>query len=302
MPEKSNKGTVSVRLPAYNASKTINETLLSVRRQNYSNLEIIAVDDGSTDQTAQIINKHAAYDDRIRLIKQANLGVANARNKALFEASGDFVAPIDADDLWHPNKIAQQMALARERGPKISLIYTWYATIDTSSRIVQIRKPSDEGYVLPALFLSNFVGQASSPLMPRQQVIKVGGYDPSLRARRAQGCEDWQLYMKLAELGEFAVAKSLLTGYRGTEQSMSSDIAQMLRSHALIMEPFHRSYPQYKKEFRAGLNRFNYIYLRHALNASNHMFALIMFIKVSLVDPWLSVYSTIFIFTIFDTR
>ena len=188
--------TVTVILPAYNAGSTIHETLVSVRAQTYADLEILVVDDGSQDGTKEIIERHAANDPRVRLLVQANSGVASARNRALAHASGAFVAPIDSDDLWQPDKIARQLALLGERGASVELVYTWFAVIDGESRVRRVITPSEEGRVLPALCVGNFVGQASSPLMRTQSVIRAGGYDVSLRECAAQGCEDcftWDL-------------------------------------------------------------------------------------------------------------
>src|SRR5262245_57856494 len=96
---------VSVVVPAFNAGATLDQTLRSVRAQTYTHLEVIVVDDGSKDATAEIALAHAKSDARIRLVRQANGGVASARNAGIREARAALVAPIDADDLWAPTKI-----------------------------------------------------------------------------------------------------------------------------------------------------------------------------------------------------
>src|SRR3981081_1852732 len=100
---------VSVLIPAFNAEETVADTLRSVRAQSYRNLEIIVVDDGSRDNTARIVSQFESEDSRIRLIEQANSGVAAARNAAPAASSGSLIAPLDADDLWHPQKIELQV-------------------------------------------------------------------------------------------------------------------------------------------------------------------------------------------------
>lgn len=282
--------TVTVILPAYNAGSTIHETLVSVRAQTYADLEIVVVDDGSQDNTRCVVERHAADDPRVRLLVQANLGVASARNRALAEATGAFVAPIDSDDLWRPDKIARQLALLLERGAGVELAYTWFAVIDGESRIRKIIAPSEEGRVLPALCVGNFVGQASSPLMRTQSVIRAGGYDVSLRESAAQGCEDWQLYLKLAEFGEFAVVKSPLTGYRITKQSMSGDIAQMMRSHRLVMSRFQSTHPEYREELRAGLEGITKYLLIRSIKASRYQKALLTLMNIARRDPPLALH------------
>ena len=105
---------VGVVVPAYNAAATLDETLRSVRAQTHRALEIIVVDDGSLDDTAAIARRHAAEDERVRVLCQANAGVAAARNAGWQSSRADLIAFIDADDLWAPTKIERQLqALAR---------------------------------------------------------------------------------------------------------------------------------------------------------------------------------------------
>ena len=100
---------VSVVIPAYNAASTLDETLRSVRSQTHQSLEIIIVNDGSTDETGTIAKRHAAEDKRVRIITQENAGLAAARNKGWGQARSNFIAFLDADDLWAPTKITQQI-------------------------------------------------------------------------------------------------------------------------------------------------------------------------------------------------
>ena len=116
---------VSIVIPAFNCARTIAETLGSAQGQTHAELDIIVVDDGSTDGTAEIVARHAAADPRIRYLRQANSGVAAARNHGIAEARGPYVALLDADDLWHPTKIAAQLRRFEERGPATALVYTW---------------------------------------------------------------------------------------------------------------------------------------------------------------------------------
>jgi glycosyltransferase involved in cell wall biosynthesis len=246
---------VSVVVPAYNAERTIDQTLCSIRTQSHANLEILVVDDGSTDRTPEIVLRHAAVDARIRLIRQPNGGVAAARNKGIGEARSELVAPIDADDLWHPDKLARQLKVMVAGGERIGLVYCWYALIDERSRIISLRhRPTDSGNVLARMCLGNLVGNGSSALMRRRAVLQVGGYDSSLRARGAQGCEDHKLHLQIAEHYEFGVVQDHLTGYRRTPVNMSSDVLQMLRSYDLVLAEFRPRFPQFAGEFHAGRN------------------------------------------------
>ena len=248
---------VTAIIPACNAGRTIDETLRSVREQTYGNLEILVVDDGSTDDTALRAEAHAQADPRVRLIRQDNAGVAAARNRAVAEARGDFIAPIDADDLWMPTKIQKQMRTMLARGPRCGLVYTWQAKIDDQGRVISAsRRPEAEGYVLPHMLFGNLVGSGSPALMRKQAIVEAGGYDSSLRAQRAQGCEDFKLYLRISERYEFAVVKEFLTGYRSLEDAMSMDLLQMLRSHNLVADYGERAHPRYAGLVQDGCSHY----------------------------------------------
>lgn len=236
---------VSVVIPAYNAERYIAATLASAVGQTHRELEILVVDDGSTDGTVAIVERFMAADGRVRLIRQQNGGVASARNRGIAQAQGSYIAPLDADDLWHPRKLELQLAAMR-RSPRIGCVTTWCCSIDVESRILW--EPVDgarcQGYVLPALILEHFAGCASSPLIRRRCVLEAGGYDEGLLHRDAQGCEDYKLLLAIAEQHEFAVIPWALTGYRQVPDSMSSSLWTMLRSHDLVMAEMRERHPE----------------------------------------------------------
>lgn len=257
---------MSVIIPAYNAGRTIDETLRSVIAQAHAELEIVVVDDGSMDDTAEIVRSHIAADGRIRLLRQANAGVAAARNAGVAASSGEFIAPLDADDLWHPAKIERQLRVFREGGERLGLVYSWFALIDGNSRVVQLRhEPRHQGDVLAPLAYHNFIGNGSSALIRRAAFDRTHGYDPSLRARGGQGCEDWKLYFEIAEQWHFGVVPEPLTGYRDLPDNMSSDVLQMLRSRDLCTADLLPRHPELKRAFRSGRNRLSRLLLHRAI-------------------------------------
>lgn len=228
---------VSVVIPAFNAQSTIDETLLSVRRQTYCNLEIIVVDDGSKDETAEMVLRHAREDHRVRLISQDNAGVAAARNKGWQAASSDLIAFVDADDLWARSKIEKQVPLLLAGGEGMGLVYTWWVVIDRHSRIRYcVDGRSIAGDVLQHALLGNFIGHGSSPLIRRQALVAAGGFDLGLRHKGAHGCEDMLLYYRIALRYGFGVVPEYLTGYRVVSGRMSGDRLRMLRSFKLVAD------------------------------------------------------------------
>lgn len=240
---------ITVIIPAYNAAATLNETLCSVRGQTYQDLEILVVDDGSKDETAAIAEHHAEADIRVRLIRQGNAGVAAARNNALQQARGNWVAPIDADDLWHPEKIARQVEIMRAASPRVALVYNWFAQIDAAGRILHYAAPNtDEGDVFRRMFDNGLIGNGSTPLMRRDVVLACGGYDSGLHAAGAQGCEDLKLYLAIAENYHYAVAPGYLTGYRIMPGNMSSNGLRMIRSQRLVLDPIARRLPALRRD------------------------------------------------------
>jgi glycosyltransferase involved in cell wall biosynthesis len=245
---------VTVVIPAYNAEGTIGETLESVRAQSHAHLEIIVVDDGSTDGTAEVVERHRLMDARISLLRQSNQGVAAARNAAIAIGKGDVIAPVDADDLWHPLKIEKQLAAMRRGGDQVGLVYTWSAILDEHGRVTQYGgQYHEEGNVLHSLCEYNMIGNGSSPLLRAEAVRQVGGYDASLVSLNAQGCEDWALYLAIAERFSFALVPEYLTGYRRSPTSMSTDLDQMWRSFRAVERKLRARRPDLARNLRQGL-------------------------------------------------
>ncbi|PZU82589.1 MAG: glycosyltransferase family 2 protein [Chelatococcus sp.] len=244
---------VSVIVPAYNAGRYIDRTLLSVRGQTHGNLEILVVDDGSSDETPDIALRHAGMDPRIRLIRQDNAGVAAARNSGIAHARGRYVAPIDADDLWAPDKIERQMAAIHGATVPIGLVYSWYALIGEQDEIIDaIDNTPEDGEFLQRMCRYNVVGNGSSALLLRQAVLDVGGYDTSLRERNAQGCEDYKLYFLIAERFAVTAVKDYLTGYRVHAESMSAQADQMIRSRRIVTGEIMARRPTLTAELQRG--------------------------------------------------
>jgi len=235
--------TVSVVIPAYNAASHLPATLRSASAQTFRDLEIIVVDDGSDDDTSAVAEAHAALDHRIRIIRCANGGVARARNIGIDHSRGRFVAPLDADDLWHPRKLELQLKRFQER-PDAGLVYNWLRLIDEDDRVI-VGSASDliEGWALHRHLLRNFISNGSTPLIRREWLDDVR-YDPALSDAGNGGCEDYLLQLELALRVPFACAAAFLTGYRRTAAAMSSDAGRMLRSHIQVFETIEPHLPK----------------------------------------------------------
>jgi glycosyltransferase involved in cell wall biosynthesis len=228
---------VSVVIPVYNGDAYIAAALESALQQTYPHLDVIVVDDGSTDATCQVVESRRGGDARVRLVRQQNAGVAAARNRGIAEARGELVAPLDADDLWEPTKIERQVARMLEAGDQTGLVYCWWVWIDGDGAVLDSSpRWKVEGRASDALLQVNFAGNASVPLFRRRHLIDVGGYDTSLRARDAQGFEDWDVALKVAERSRVAVVPAALVAYRRQESGMSAQTDRMWRSYEFVID------------------------------------------------------------------
>jgi hypothetical protein len=258
---------VSVVIPAYNAEATIDDTLKSVRSQTHRHLEIIVVDDGSTDRTASVVKAHAAVDSRVTLIAQENAGVAAARNAGWQSARSAFIAFVDADDLWAPSKIERQLDVILSGGPEVGLVYTWWALIDEHNRIrCKVRGRDIAGDVLEQTLMGNFVGHASSPLIRRQALVEAGGFDSGLRNAGIHGCEDLLLYYRIARRYHFRLVPEHLTGYRVVSGRMSSDRPRMLRSFKMVANEMKLGHPESAQKVDQGTRRYLLFLIGDALS------------------------------------
>ena len=257
------KPLVSIILPCHNAADYLALTLRSALSQHHVHFELVAVDDASTDTSTAILEGAARLDPRVRVVRQPRqMGVAEARNRAIAEARGNLIAPLDADDLWHPTFLSRQVARLTAGGPDIPLSYCWFLIIDGSGRCLRRSRPwrlKARAEVENALRHGNFIGNASSVLMRRAAVEAAGGYDTSLRARHAEGCEDLKLYALLARRGDFCVVEDHLVGYRRHGAAMSAKRLQMARSFEAVARDLWPS-PSggTPREVRAAIARWYY--------------------------------------------
>jgi len=226
LPAGAPPPTVSIITPAYNAAGYIEHTLESAIRQTFPNFELLIVDDGSMDATSEIAERYARNDRRIRVIRQANRGIAAARNVALSLGRGRFFALLDSDDLWFPTYLAEQLAIL-ERRPDISILsanaLNFGGALDGEpllSTVGPIR-------IVPLLRLVEVEDSLSILTVFRREVAdKIGTFDETLRRS-----EDYDFWLRAASAGfQIAVNPKPLGMYRRRPDSLSSDEALMLEA------------------------------------------------------------------------
>ncbi|NNU64825.1 MULTISPECIES: glycosyltransferase family 2 protein [Rhizobium] len=236
---------VSVVIPAFNASRYIERTLRSAGCQTYRNLEIIVVNDGSTDDTARVVEQVALADSRIRLLSTPNRGVAAARNTGIREATGRFVAFLDADDLWHHTKIEKQVNALNRLNPQWAAVYVLHYIINSDDEILRSCRPDvARGYIFARHLTFKYVGNGSALLVRRDVALEIGGFDSSYAAAGIGGCEDLDFELRLAARYQIEVIPERLVGYRQYPGNMSSNHLQMGRGALEVIRRSLAANPQ----------------------------------------------------------
>jgi len=227
---------IDVVIPAYNASAFIVETLESVIQQTLAPASIIVVDDGSVDNTAEFVCRFADAHptQKIVLISQANKGISGARNAGLKAATAEFVALLDADDLWEADKLVHQAALfQREGAERLGLVYCDYRLVDENGCAVQTRShvgPRLRGRVRQELRAGNLISGSASAVLIRSRVLQdVGLFDEALVC-----CEDWDLWLRISKDWEVDFVPETLVCIRRHSQSIQRDNRKMLEGDLRI--------------------------------------------------------------------
>ena len=216
---------VSVVIPVHNAERYVEAALKSVFAQSYPHTEIIAVDDGSSDRSVDVLERYA---DRVVLVRQPQSGTAAARNRGVREARGKWIAFLDADDLWSPMKLQQQLDGCGDR--------VWcYTDSIFLGGVNDGRKDSElnvkyQGRVLERLVCNNFVC-TSSVLIQKQAYLDAGGFSDGF-----QSVEDWELWIRLASTHEIAYVDEPLVKYRVHSQSASRVTRNTLPQHLQLID------------------------------------------------------------------
>lgn len=212
---KESQPLVSVIMPCYNMEKYIAATIESVQRQTYPHWELLIVDDTSTDGTADMVRSHQIQDDRIHfVVKPKHSGIADTRNQCISMAKGRFLAFLDADDLWHPEKLEQQLQFMTER--KIGFSYSSYDCVDEEGKPLEKRVKSAGNLDYDA-YLHNTIIGCSTVMIDTTIIGNV--FVPHFRTS-----EDTATWLNILKKGFLAYAiEQPLTSYRIRQHSASSN-------------------------------------------------------------------------------
>ncbi len=262
---------VSVVIPAYNCAPYISATLESVLAQTYESVEVIVVDDGSTDDTLSIVQRYPS----VRVISQANGGLSNARNTGIVAARGEFIALLDGDDIWPHDKLQEQIKIIKQH-PKIGLLF---GNAKRFSDNGWIEEPLFERYgfdatyfgheywvrdAVPKLLRVNFI-PVGTVIVLKRWLVEAGLFDENFRR-----VEDWDMWLRMALRYPFAYSSQVWKLKRVHSTNLSNDTEAMTKTAIAVMQKLKREYSvaleahqaNLKPHLRDAYRNLGYFYLR----------------------------------------
>lgn len=257
---------VSVIIPAYNCDRYITKAIDSVLAQTYQTFEIIVVDDGSSDSTPTILRQ---YGNRIRAVRQPNRGVAIARNTGISLAHGEWIAFLDADDVFLPHKLGAQLAFA-DLHPHLGMVHSGWRRVSSTGDVLTIVEPWHQ---VPTLTLESWLRWKpvlpSAMLFRRTWLQKSGGFDP-----RFPPAEDTELVLRLSAMGcQADWLRQVVADYRQHENSAMHKGLPQARSLAAVIDHFFNQ-PNLPDSIRWQENQIRYntlVWIAWYLHYTNHL-------------------------------
>jgi glycosyltransferase involved in cell wall biosynthesis len=232
--------TVSVVIPLYNAAAVIKETIESALAQTWTDREIIVIDDGSTDGSAEIVK---TFGERVHYYAFENRGVATARNRGIALSHGRYIAMLDHDDLWAPTKLARQVEVLESR-PSVGLVITGVAHLEQNGRPMR-EAPHGASGSFHQLFVKGFGPTPSAAMVRRSVIDRVGGFDERFSSA---GMDDHEFWPRVAQACEIVLVDEPLTYHRhGDVKPVEVELEhRVLLNECLLQrfghEPDKRSY------------------------------------------------------------
>lgn len=223
--------SVSVVIPTFNYGRFIGEAIESVLAQTFKPVEVIVADDGSTDETGQVV---AGFGERARYVRQENAGVCAARNRGVAESSGELIAFLDADDTWEPTKLEKQAAKFAE-DPEIGLVHCGMREFDSATgETIRLHLDGGEAGIADNLLLWDgpvVVGPGGTIMVSREAFDAVGGFDTRMKVG-----EDWDFCYRVARRYKVGFVAEPLVNYRSHGAAAHRNVENMERGMAIFYE------------------------------------------------------------------
>jgi glycosyltransferase involved in cell wall biosynthesis len=243
--------TVSVVTPTYNRALFLPDAVSSVLAQTYADLELLIVDDGSEDDTANVLEPYLE-DGRVRYFYQQNQGQSHARNLALEQAKGDFIAFLDSDDIWAPDKLEKQLAVL-QANPDVDIVHGDEAVINEQGVVISAdNMKRHSGQITRYLLADNSVS-ITTALVRRRCFDEMGGFDTSVGV-----ADDYELWLRFSARFSYHYVPGIVASYRVMADQISSDKRRRFAANEMIIRDFLAKYDDVLSpaERRWGVARF----------------------------------------------
>jgi len=229
---------VSVLIPSYNAAHFLPISIESALSQTYQDFEIVLIDDGSTDNTRELVSSFMdKYPHKISYFKQENKGLAAARNTGIAHARGEYLALLDADDKWLPCRLEEGVRVLDAKAA-VGLVHGHVTLMDNNNNEIYSTKRDPKplnGSIFENIFLRKADIVCPTVLFRRSCCEKVGLFDVNLSRL---GCEDRDLWLRISQEYEIAYIDKVLAQYRMTPQSMSNNLKKMLEGRLYVIDKY----------------------------------------------------------------
>jgi glycosyltransferase involved in cell wall biosynthesis len=234
MERTTSEKLISIIIPAYNTAHLIGRSITSVLSQTYQYFDVIVVDDGSTDNLNEALARF--NDNRIRSIRhEANRGGSAARNTGINAAKGEYIAFLDSDDEWLPEKLEKQIDVSQKSSNDVGMVYTgWRWMREKDGKIIQDKIPAHRGNLHQLLLSVDCIGSMSTPLIKTALLRFIGGFDENLPAR-----QDWDLWLRLSKVCKFDFVPEVLVYYHVHPESISGKTLNKIRGTEIVLEKYH---------------------------------------------------------------
>lgn len=258
----------SIIVPAYNVAATLSATLDALLAQTYPDFEILIVNDGSTDHTVHVAQPYLA-DPRVRIVTQANRGLAGARNTGIMEAAGRFIGFCDADDIWLPTKLATHVAHL-ERATDVGVSYSGSELIDDAGQPTGVcQRPRLQDVTTATIFKRNPIGNGSAAVFRKDALLSIT-YRPAFETRRDwvfdetfRQSEDIECWMRLSLTTDwvFEGVEGLLTQYRVNGGGLSAALDRQLASWERMVTKLRPLDPEFFEQYEDAARSYQLRYL-----------------------------------------
>ena len=291
MQQSTNVPLVSIIMPVYNVQDYIAYSIDSVLQQTFTDFELILVDDGSTDASHSICQAVADINSRVRIFWQQNKGLAAARNTGIKVSRGEYLAFLDSDDLWHPDKLTKHVELLNKQS-NVGVSYSSSAFIDEQGiELGLYQTPKCHNLSAKDVFLRNPIGNGSAPVI-RRQVFSDIAYDVEGSLyyfnETLRQSEDIECWVRIATTTDwqFAGIESALTFYRVNNHGLSANVEKQFQSWLRACELMQQYAPDFIKKYGRLAKAFQHRYLaRRAVRSGDAKVALSMITKSFLSNP-----------------